>query len=449
MKISIVVLLLAVYSVFGAKKTARILYSGSSLGSYTTCGCPSNPTGGLPRMANFVKEQNQQFGDPLILDAGNFSSKTGRQKAVLTEYFMKGMAILKYDAVLVGGAEIETGLSEIMRFNKESKLPLISSNLVDSKGNRPFSSVIKVKNVVKGLDALIVGLTAPTQFVKTDSVAAYKILDPLETFSKISAAERKKGVAIIVLTDMKESMLEKFLQAQKGADLVIVAADYAYREMPSLVNGAQVVSSFPETRNMGVVSFDVADDSLLSFTGFNEPMASKYEKHKQMDSLFKAYDKALGGVKFKHPRPSDAQKLYAGSEACAECHRDPVAKERNGKHVKAFSILEKTGNSYNPSCLKCHVTGYERENGFWDVETSMDMAGVQCEECHGPQMAHVREERRRAFGSVDFTGMDQSKSSRQNKPYKVGFYKCAHCHTGEFKLIKTPEEAWKEIGHSK
>jgi hypothetical protein len=121
-----------------------------------------------------------------------------------------------------------------------------------------------------------------------------------------------------------------------------------------------------------------------------------------------------------------------------------------GHHQAGFAPLEKEGATYNPACLKCHVTGFEKENGFWDIETSRDMAGIQCEQCHGPLAQHVKEENSLTFSSPGFGGMGgETEVHRRHKPHKTRFHICSRCHADDKKLQAKPEEAWKSFGHSK
>jgi hypothetical protein len=39
-------------------------------------------------------------------------------------------------------------------------------------------------------------------------------------------------------------------------------------------------------------------------------------------------------------------------------------------------------------CVECHVTGFGKWGGFDGASKSPDLAGVQCEECHGPGSSH-------------------------------------------------------------
>jgi predicted CXXCH cytochrome family protein len=61
--------------------------------------------------------------------------------------------------------------------------------------------------------------------------------------------------------------------------------------------------------------------------------------------------------------------------------------------------------------VKCHVTGYEKDGGFVDYELTPEMAGVQCEVCHGPASNHM------------------STLSAKDIVKKAGAELCRQCHT--------------------
>jgi predicted CXXCH cytochrome family protein len=82
---------------------------------------------------------------------------------------------------------------------------------------------------------------------------------------------------------------------------------------------------------------------------------------------------------------------YMGAQTCNECHTETVDNWRQTGHASAFSSLEKSGQQDLPDCLRCHVVGYGRSGGFLGPELTMELAGVQCESCHGPGKSHSDE----------------------------------------------------------
>lgn len=83
---------------------------------------------------------------------------------------------------------------------------------------------------------------------------------------------------------------------------------------------------------------------------------------------------------------------YVGSDVCAECHNVAPQMTHSGwldtAHAKAFDTLKKIGQDKNSACLACHTVGYQA-GGYVDIGTTPHLAGVQCENCHGPGGEHV------------------------------------------------------------
>jgi predicted CXXCH cytochrome family protein len=86
---------------------------------------------------------------------------------------------------------------------------------------------------------------------------------------------------------------------------------------------------------------------------------------------------------------SEQSASYIGWNKCAACHSAINDVWQNSRHAKAIESLKKSGQENLPACVKCHVTGYEKDGGFIDYELTPEMAGVQCEVCHGPGSDHA------------------------------------------------------------
>jgi len=80
---------------------------------------------------------------------------------------------------------------------------------------------------------------------------------------------------------------------------------------------------------------------------------------------------------------------YAGAFACAECHEGIHNSEMNTRHAGALQTLKAAGQGNNKSCLPCHTVGYGLPTGFTTEAATPYLAGVQCENCHGPAALHA------------------------------------------------------------
>lgn len=80
---------------------------------------------------------------------------------------------------------------------------------------------------------------------------------------------------------------------------------------------------------------------------------------------------------------------YAGAATCLQCHIDTHHIWSETRHAHAIESLQSIGQENNPNCLACHTVGYGSKFGFQDLETTPMLAGVQCENCHGPAGYHA------------------------------------------------------------
>jgi hypothetical protein len=118
---------------------------------------------------------------------------------------------------------------------------------------------------------------------------------------------------------------------------------------------------------------------------------------------------------------------YAGSQVCAQCHTD-VHNEMNTRHAAAFTTLKNIGQQNNSSCLPCHTVGYGLPTGFRSEALTPKLAGVQCENCHGPSGAHAANEE------------DLTLRPRKDIAAQI----CGGCHTGSH---QPTYNEWSGSGH--
>ncbi len=149
---------------------------------------------------------------------------------------------------------------------------------------------------------------------------------------------------------------------------------------------------------------------------------------------------------------------YAGAAVCSQCHVSEHADWTGTLHKEAWNNLSAFGKG-NPSCEPCHTVGYGQPTGFVDIATTPEMAGVQCENCHGASGGHVANALAE-LPNVDLASelcgachtdehhptIDQwetskhaiALSSKQNLPYFQDH--CLQCHSTDYRLAKPGQE---------
>ena len=99
------------------------------------------------------------------------------------------------------------------------------------------------------------------------------------------------------------------------------------------------------------------------------------------------------------------------------------------KHAHALEALQEAHQDTNPSCLPCHTVGYGLPTGFVSEMATPQLAGVQCENCHGPAANHA--------ANPD----DPTVKPRVELASTV----CGGCHTGAH---QPTYDEWRTSGHA-
>ena len=143
--------------------------------------------------------------------------------------------------------------------------------------------------------------------------------------------------------------------------------------------------------------------------------------------------KLYGNAFFRVAGPAP---VYNGSQACAGCHDNVRATELKTPHAGAFTNADfvAAGGQTNSSCLPCHTVGYGLPTGFVSQSRTPQLAGVQCENCHGPAANHQANQ-------GDFTVIPR---------IEIAATVCGGCHSASHTTRANPPtfEEWSSSGHA-
>ncbi|KPK02546.1 MAG: hypothetical protein AMK71_01975 [Nitrospira bacterium SG8_35_4] len=93
----------------------------------------------------------------------------------------------------------------------------------------------------------------------------------------------------------------------------------------------------------------------------------------------------------KNAERPPAGTTYLGVSKCAECHEPYVESWTTTKHATAFASLKDVEKAGDPECIVCHAVGFGEKGGFYTIDTTPELANVQCEECHGLVTEHLND----------------------------------------------------------
>ncbi len=142
----------------------------------------------------------------------------------------------------------------------------------------------------------------------------------------------------------------------------------------------------------------------------------------------------------------DTEHSFVGTKKCKKCHLKEYKSWAETNMAKTFEVLKpevraeaKVKAGLDPAkdyttdetCLPCHTTGYGKPGGFVDVETTPELLGVSCENCHGAGSTYIQDE----LMSLKNKAYKLEEVVAAGMVEKVSAERCTPCHNADSPFV--------------
>lgn len=215
------------------KKGDRLVlfFTATVNGNIEPCGCPVNPSGGLPRRARYIREHTPIDHAAVLLDGGDVVGPPTEKGLLETEYLFQGMREMGYTAIGLGARDFVFGVDFLRAAQHDYGFTFTSANLVGSDGAPLFPRYAVVKagrGHVLGIPfggqtvGVISAMGSDVQPVCPTCDPPLHLLDPFESVTKTAAEIRPTVDLVVVLACTGQEEIERFLTIPQ-VDVVIAS----------------------------------------------------------------------------------------------------------------------------------------------------------------------------------------------------------------------------------
>lgn len=426
-------------------RLARLALVGEVRGEIEPCGCPTLPFGGFERRERLLDQLRAEPGGPVFhLDAGELLVKGQTTRAPDVERVQLLLELQRevgVDVWVPGPTDLGAlGLEGLRAQAARADGPrLVSATLADLDGALilPASTVL----VRDGVRLGVIGLSG----MPTDPSlrAAVRSLDPLSATRAALDALPDDLDMVVVLGNVSDELASRVAAETPGLTAVLTTRGASYDEPRTPVTGGVPVIEAPDRgRYVELVQVRLGSsaraplrlepearawrdlEGLLRVSGgdadvvarrdalnarfetlgrgrnlaFAEaiPLGAQLDGEATVSARLAAYrkDALAQAVEAAAAPVTPAERGYASSGGCVNCHTSEFARWTFSDHAKAWEALIERRATTNPECVSCHTTGYGEPGGLGELTASnvRRLKGVQCEGCHGPLRGHPNDE---------------------------------------------------------
>jgi len=422
----IVILLTLLFSTsFGfaspPSKNITLVYTGNLDGELEPCGCSEGgDKGGIKRRAQMIDELKKDDPNLFLISSGGLLISEISEDKLKSQYILKGMTMLEYDAIGVQWKDLAFGKN----FLTKHSLPLVITN-TQNNAFLPQKTIRKNDHEISYFSWLNPSKNKQEKLV-------FKETEKLK--QALHNAKSKKQTTVLATTYSLKSAQKKL--PLENVDILIVRAKYEHYGEPQQIDDMVVIQ--PGSRGMRMGKLNLNINSSGKIKKWQHKVIALPESVKDAPRMQAWYDEYNAKVKEDYERATALRKSletgespYAEAETCKTCHTEQFKKWQNSNHSEAFYSLQDDGKAFDPNCIGCHTVGFKKPGGFLNATLTKELMHVQCESCHGAAKAHVV-----SGGQTAVENKDWSKE-------KI----CGQCHVQKHSPDFVFEKYWPKIRH--
>jgi len=411
----------------GAPRQVTLVYSGNLDGELEPCGCSEfGNQGGIKRRVNKIDALRAETPDLFLVSAGGLLISDLPQDRLTSDYILRGLAALDYDAVGVQWRDLAFGAA----FLQPHALPLVVSNW----NGEAFAAEKQIQrgDVTMRYFQWLDPAQAPQGAMQGSHA---QVASETESLAARLKQARERGELTLLATTLSLADAQQQLPLA-DVSILMIESNYEVYVEPEMVEGMLVLQ--PGSRGMRLASLDLEIDKSGRVTQWQHeviPLPPEVGDAPRMADWYENYNRDVKAAYQKSVALRKAQRSgespFAGAKACKVCHQAEHKVWSKSRHSDAFYALVDVNKAFDPNCIACHTVGFNRDGGFIDPESTSALMHVQCESCHGAARAHV------ASGG-------QSPVEHASKP-KAEI--CVQCHNATHSPLFDVADYWPKIQH--
>jgi len=412
---------------FASHQNITLVYSGNLDGELEPCGCSEGGNkGGIKRRATMIDSLRKETPDLFLLSAGGLITSEVAQDKLKSEYILKGLKALDYDAIGVQWQDLSFGPT----FLRDSELPFVLSN----NENAYFFQKRTINN--GKIKLLFVNWLnpkrAPQQKIRKEFSSS--------SFIAITAALKsaKENNQITVLSTTLPLQVARKTFSFENIDILIIKAKYEKIGDPQKVENTLVIQPGSRGMRLGKLILNVDHHGNIDkWTHQIYPLPPDVADSPRMKTWYDNYNAEVKKdyekrVAIRKNLESGAS-TFAGAHACQSCHIAEYKAWNSSKHADAFYALQDVNKAFDPDCIICHTVGFDQKGGFIEPSITENLMHVQCENCHGEAKAHSQAPTNASTKNAGWTKIQM----------------CAQCHIQKHSPTFNLDKYWEKISHGK